>query len=170
MRKLLSFTLVTAALIGGATSLQAANEAEFLKSLDGQWSGDGMVKIRTNRDPINVTCNFRSDGSEAALSLDGKCRGLLIVSRSISADLKTDGGRYRGQYLGAGTGPASLAGKRAGNQINLTIRWAKEVNGDRRAELKVRKVGDNGMTLTTVDVDPQSGKRVVTSEINLVRQ
>jgi hypothetical protein len=170
MRIFLSVTLAAAVLVAGATSLQAADEAEFLNSLDGQWSGSGTVKIRTNRDPINVTCNFQSNGIETALSLDGKCRGLLIVSRSISVDLKTDGGRYHGQYLGAGTGPANLAGSREGNQINLTIRWAKEVNGDRRAELKVRKVGDNGMKLTTVDVDPESGKRVVTSEINLVRE
>jgi hypothetical protein len=170
MKKLLSSTIIAAILSCGIGSLAVADEAQFLNSLDGEWSGEGMVKIRTNRDPINVTCNFQSDGSENALSLDGKCRGMLIVSRSISADLKTDGGRYRGQYLGAGTGTANLTGKRAGNQINLTIRWAKEVNGDRRAELKVRKVGANGMTLTTVDVDPESGRRVVTSEINLVRQ
>lgn len=159
-----------AATLLAAASPVLSDEGKFLNSLDGQWAGDGMVKIRTNRDPINVSCKFTSDGSETALSLDGKCRGMLVVSRAISADIRTDGARYKGQYLGAGTGKADLNGRRSGDQLNLTIRWAKEVNGDRQAELKVRKVGSNGMRLTTVDVDPESGDRVVTSEINLVRQ
>jgi len=58
---------------------------------------------------------------------------------------------------------------RSGNAINLGIRWAKDVNGDRKAQMTVEKVGENGMTLTTVDVDPESGKSVVTSQINLRR-
>lgn len=170
MKRMLLLPFAAAMLLAGVEPTRAASDAEFLNSLGGQWAGDGMVKIRTNRDPINVTCSFQSDGSETALSLDGKCRGLLIISRSISADIRTDGARYQGQYLGAGTGKADLNGRRNGNQLDLTIRWAKEVNGDRRAELKLRKVGSNGMRLTTVDVDPESGDRVVTSEINLVRQ
>ena len=35
--------------------------------------------------------------------------------------------------------------------------------------MTVEKVGDNGMKLTTVDVDPESGKRVLTSAITLAR-
>lgn len=169
MRKIAALPLAVAAVLATSSAV-SADEATFLDSLDGQWAGSGMVKIRTNRDPISVKCQFRSDGGERGLSLDGKCRGLLVVSRAISADIRTDGRRYSGYYLGAGTGKADLNGRRDGNQINLTIRWAKEVNGDRRAELRVRKVGDNGMQLTTVDVDPKSGDPVVTSEINLVRQ
>ena len=92
-----------------------------------------------------------------------------MVSRAIGADLKTSGARYSGSYTGAGTGKAGLNGSRSGNAINLGIRWSKDVNGDRDARLTVRKVGANGMTLTTVDVDPATGKDVVTSEINLRR-
>ena len=62
-----------------------------------------------------------------------------------------------------------MSGNRKGNTINLGIRWAKEVNGDRRARMSIQKVGDQGMRLTTVDTDPTTGKSVVTSQINLRR-
>jgi hypothetical protein len=91
------------------------------------------------------------------------------VSRAIGADLKANGAKYSGSYIGAGTGTAGLSGSRSGNAINLGIRWAKDVNGDRNARMTVEKVGDNGMRLTTVDVDPATGKNVVTSQINLRR-
>ena len=81
----------------------------------------------------------------------------------------TDGKSYKGTYIGSRTGPAGLAGKRSGNALNLAIRWAKEVNGDRAARLRLEKVGDNGMRLTTTDTDPATGKSVVISEINLRR-
>lgn len=152
-----------------AASAASADEAAFLNSLDGNWSGKGTVKVRTDSSPINVTCKFDSDATASSLSLDGNCRGLVLVSRAIGADLKANGTKYSGSYIGAGTGTAGLSGSRTGNAINLGIRWAKEVNGDRNARMTVEKVGDNGMKLTTVDVDPKTGESVVTSQINLRR-
>ena len=146
-----------------------AQEADFLQSLDGNWSGKGTVKVRTDSSPVNVSCSFNSHATTSSLSLDGNCRGLVVVSRAIGADIKANGSKYSGSYIGAGTGTASLNGKRSGNAINLGINWAKEVNGDRKARLTVEKVGDDGMTLTTVDTDPKTGKSVVTSQINLRR-
>ena len=35
--------------------------------------------------------------------------------------------------------------------------------------MTVQKVGENGMKLTTVDVDPKTGVQVVTCEISLSR-
>jgi len=160
---------VIAAAMLFAASAAHSDEAAFLNSLDGNWSGKGTVKVRTNSSPINVTCKFDSDATESSLSLDGNCRGMVIVSRAIGADLKVKGSKYSGSYVGAGTGTAGLAGSRSGNAINLGIRWAKEVNGDRNARMTVEKVGENGMRLTTVDVDPETGKSVVTSQINLRR-
>ena len=160
--------IVAASMLFAASAAQAT-EAAFLESLDGNWSGKGTVKVRTNSSPINVTCKFDSDATETSLSLDGNCRGLVIVSRAIGADLKTAATKYSGSDVGAGTGTAGRSGSRSGNGINLGIRWAKEVNGDRKAQMTVEKVGDNGMKLTTVDVDPETGKRVVTSAITLAR-
>lgn len=166
--KILTGLMVAGGLMAAAGASHAA-EADFLRSLDGNWSGKGTVKVRTNSSPINVSCTFDSDATESSLSLDGKCRGLVLVSRAIGADLKTNGATYTGSYVGAGTGTAGLNGKRSGNAINLGIRWAKEVNGDRAAQLTVEKVGENGMRLTTVDKDPKTGKKVITSQINLRR-
>jgi len=53
--------------------------------------------------------------------------------------------------------------------INLGITWAKPVNGDRKAIMTVQKNGADGMTLTTTDIDPRTGKSVVTSRIDLKR-
>ena len=161
--------VIVAASMLFAVSAAHSSEAAFLNSLDGNWSGKGTVKVRTNSSPINVTCKFDSDTTESSLSLDGNCLGMIIVSRAIGANLKANGAKYSGSYVGAGTGTAGLSGSRSGNAINLGIRWAKDVNGDREARMTVEKVGENGMRLTTVDVDPESGKNVVTSQIDLRR-
>lgn len=163
IRKALS---LCAALLVSANVATAA-ETEFLQSLEGNWTGTGTVKVRTNSSPIKVSCNFNSDASATTFELDGNCRGLVVVSRAIKASLRVNGARYDGSYVGARTGTAGLAGSRTGNAINLGIRWAKEVNGDRNAVLHVTKTGE-GMKLTTIDTDA-TGKNVVTSEINLSR-
>jgi hypothetical protein len=166
-------TRLTSALATGAALLLACNtaqaaETEFLQSLAGNWSGSGTVKVRTDASPINVSCNFNSGASGNTFQLDGKCRGLVVVSRAIKANLRVNGERYDGSYVGAGTGTAGLAGSRSGNAINLGIHWAKDVNGDRAAVLRVTKTA-NGMKLTTIDTDQKTGKDVVTSEIVLSR-
>lgn len=147
-----------------------ASEKQFLVSLEGQYAGQGQVRLRTNKEPIDVSCTFTSTASASSLSLKGRCRGLLVVSRAVGVDLKISGGAYRGSYIGAGSGPASLSGRRKGDTLDLAIGWAKEVNGDRRANLSVAKAGDDGLTLTTTDRDPSSGETVTTSRITLQRQ
>ena len=146
-----------------------AGEADFLKSLDGNWSGKGTVKVRVNSLPMTVSCKFSADTTERSLSLDGNCTGFLGFSRAIGAIIKSNGSTYSGSYVGAGTGPAGLNGKRAGNTLELGILWAKKVNGDRNAKMTIEKIGSDGMRLSTIDIDPRTGKSVVTSEINLRR-
>jgi hypothetical protein len=146
-----------------------AGEAEFLKTLDGNWSGKGTVKVRVNSSPMNVSCKFSSDTTERSLSLEGSCTGFMGFSRAISALIEVSGSTYSGSYVGAGTGTAGLNGKRLGSAIELGIRWAKVVNGDRDAKMTIEKIGGNGMRLTAVDTDLKTGKRVVTSQINLRR-
>ena len=146
-----------------------ADESTFLESLEGDWMGSGTVKVRTDSSPIKVSCVFNSDTTASSLSLDGRCTGLLIFSRAIGADLQSDGTRYSGSYVGAGTGTAALTGSRSGSAINLNIQWAKQVNGDRSAQLTIEKLGEAAMRLTTTDTDPKSGKKVMTSRIDLRR-
>jgi hypothetical protein len=165
--------IIIAVLASGLTLMQAekaiASEEQFLTSLEGKYEGKGQVMLRTDRGPITVTCSFRSTATKTTLSLNGKCRGLVVISRSIGAKLARQGNSYKGSYVGAGSGPATHSGKRNGNSLNLTIRWAKEINGDRSATLSVAKSGPQGLNLTTTDRDPATGKAVVTSKIVLNR-
>ena len=117
--------LVAVLAFSSLSSVALTQEAAFLKEVSGSWTGSGTVKVRTNSAPVKVTCNFESGSTETTLKLDGNCRGLVVVSRAISADLRIAEGKYSGSYVGAGTGTAGLSGKRTGNKINLGIRWAK---------------------------------------------
>lgn len=146
-----------------------ADEAAFLRSLDGNWVGRGSVKVRTSAPRITVSCKFTSRSTANSLALEGNCRGLLVFSRRIAIRLKTRGGTYSGTYIGAGTGPATLRGNRSGNALNLTIRWAKNVNGDRTAMLTLQKSATNRTQISTTDKDRKTGNSVVTSRINLQR-
>lgn len=169
MMRLLARAVLSAVFVVVVSGTVHADDADFLNSLEGNWQGKGTVKVRTNAPTIRVSCKFTSNTSADSLSLDGNCRGLLVFSRKISADLKLDGDSYAGSYVGAGTGTAGLSGSRVGDALELGIRWAKKVNGDRDAWLTVQKDGENGMRLITTDVDPKTGENVVTSEINLKR-
>lgn len=148
----------------------AAGEGDFLKGLQGAYSGQGTVRLRTNSSTIKVNCTFNATSSATTLSLNGRCRGLVLVSRSVGADIKVSGTRYSGTYTGARSGPAALSGARRGNALRLAIRWAKPLNGDRDATLLVNRVGQRGLILTITDRDPASGKTVVTSNIALQRK
>lgn len=167
MKSFARFLLAGCLLTASATA--DADEANFLSSLQGNFSGKGTVKVTTDAPTVNVSCTFNSDATSSSLSLDGNCRGLVVVARAISANLKARGAKYTGVYVGSRTGPAQLAGSRSGNAISLGIRWAAEVNGDRKARLTVEKTSGDGMRLTVTDVDPKTGKNVVTSRIDLKR-
>lgn len=163
-----------AALILSFASLIAAtptraDESGFLSSLEGTWTGKGTVITRIGMPPINVNCTLSSDAKATALRMSGTCRGLVVVKRAIAADLAASGARYSGAYTGPSGRPSALAGNRQGNAINLTVRWNREINGDRVAAMTIEKVGDNGLRLRTTDKDGKTGKTVVTSDIRLVR-
>lgn len=167
MRSFAQFVLAGCLL--AASGAAHADEGKFLQSFQGNFAGKGIVKVTTEAPTVNVSCTFKSNATSTSLSLDGNCRGLVMVTRAISAELTSSGAKYSGTYVGSRTGPAQLNGSRSGNAINLGIRWAKAVNGDRKAQMKVEKRGENGMRLTVTDTDPKTGKSVVTSRIDLQR-
>jgi hypothetical protein len=147
-----------------------ATEAPFLTSLAGSWSGAGMMKRTTGSSPIKLDCSFQSTAKGEALSMNGKCRGLLVVSRAVSAQLTANGNRYAGRYIGPSGGVSALNGGRSGDAINLSVRWSRIINGDRNADMVIQRVGANAIRIRTTDRDPASGQQVITSEINLRRQ
>ncbi len=147
----------------------AANEAPFLQSLAGDWTGGGMMKRTTASSPINLRCNFQSKADGQALSMNGTCKGLLVVSRAVSANIAVTGTRYAGKYIGPSGGVSSLNGGRSGDAINLAVTWSKLINGDRTASMTIQRLGNDAIRIRTIDKDPDSGQQVVTSELNLKR-
>ncbi len=146
-----------------------ADEGDFLKSIDGRWSGKGVVTTRIGTKPVNVSCRIEFEAGASDLSMDGNCRGLVVVNRSISANIAVSGSRYSGTYVGPSGQPSSLSGSRRGETISLAVRWAKVTNGDRSATMTIAKLGKNRLRLQTIDKDPKSGQSVVTSRIDLGR-
>ncbi len=163
---LMSLIAVSCLQIAAAGAASAA-ESDFLKSIDGKWSGSGTILTRIGGKSLNVRCNVDFSAGAADLAMQGSCRALAIVSRSISAALKASGTRYSGTYTGPSGQPSSLSGSRKGQSINLAVRWARDINGDRNARMTIAKLGENRLRLQTIDNDPASGKSVVTSSIDL---
>lgn len=168
MRRQARLIAVLAGLCAAAPA--AADEAGFLQPLSGSWTGTGKVLRKIGSSPINVSCKFNIDAPGASISMRGNCRGLLVVNRAISADLSARGTRYSGNYTGPSGSPSQLSGSRQGDVINLAVRWARLVNGNRNANMTIRKRGNSQLLIQTIDKDPASGKSVTTSEISLRRQ
>ena len=78
-----------------------------------QLERQGSVKVDADSPAISVNCKFASDTTDNSMKLDGNCVGLVVFSRPIGARLKTEGKSYTGTYIGSGTGPAGLNGKRS---------------------------------------------------------
>lgn len=167
MRSFLASAAFTA--FAFSPGLALAAEGDFLKTLAGDWSGNGTVLTRIGGSPIDVTCSFTTTAGATTLSMQGTCRGLLVVRRSISADLRASDRGYRGTYVGPSGQPSVLSGNRRGNAINLGVRWARVINGDRTANMSIEKIGTDRLRLQTIDRDLSSGKSVVTSRIELSR-
>lgn len=165
----MKIALMAAVIIAAFSQPVLADESGFLKSIGGAWSGKGIVITKIGSSPVNVTCAFTSRPSGAALSMSGQCRGLLVVRRAVSADIKANGATYSGTYIGPSGRPSRLSGTRRGNTINFAVRWSREINGDRSAQMTIEKIGTKGLRLRTTDKDPKTGRNVVTSDIRLSR-
>lgn len=63
--------------------------------------------------------------------------------------------------------PASR--RRKGNTISFDVTWANTVYGDRKATMTIQKVGENGLRIRTIDMDPATGKTFVTTQLDLQR-
>jgi hypothetical protein len=158
---------IACALLAPASAF--ASEEAFLKSIEGRWTGGGIVLQKLGGPKVNVSCNMQSTASAQSYSMDGSCRALVVVTRSFTARVKASGTSYAGTYVGVSGKPSTLRGSRSGNAINLDVTWANEIYGDRKATMTIQKVGDNGLRIRTIDKDPSSGKSVVTTQLDLKR-
>jgi hypothetical protein len=151
------FTAVTAA---------RADETDFQKRFTAAWSGGGSVLRDADKapKPTKVSCTMAGSASGDAIAIDGTCRAYLLFSRPFEAKVRYDAssGRYVGVYEGANSGPATLSGRREGDTLNLTITWAKPVNGDRTARLSIR---NDGRSIAVKMMDEAQGRQVTTTDL-----
>ena len=165
MKRFLIVPFVLAACLAGAPAA-LAEDAAFLRSLDGNWSGGGPVRMRPESSPLNVSCTIATDASDTTLSLDGSCTGLAVFTRRIGAEIRFDGSGYSGSYDGSPRGTATLAGNRSGRSLNLALNWPHRPP----ATMRLDSPSENRMVLTTVEQDPDTGDEVVTAELELTRE
>lgn len=146
-----------------------ASEADFLKSIEGQWAGGGSVLTKIGGNNVSVSCKMKSSANDANFAMDGSCRALVVVTRSFTARVKANGTSYSGTYVGVSGKPSTLQGSRSAETINLNVTWAAVEYGDNKAVMTIQKVGADGLRIQTVDKDPQSGKSIVTTDLKLKR-
>ena len=143
-----------------------AGEADFQKRFSASWSGGGQVLRDADRDPkpAKVACSLDGSSGGDAIEVSGTCRAYLLFARPFAARVRFDpsSGRYTGIYSGAPSGPAQLSGMRRGDTLDLTITWAKPVNGDRTAWLTIR---NDGRRLAVRLTDQAKGRMVTTTDL-----
>ncbi len=118
-----------------ASLAPAAAAQEGLEQFSGEWQGSGEY-VRLNGDRVGIKCRLETEAGAASLKMNGRCTALVLISRDLSADITVDGSRISGQYSGP-EGTGAVQGERAGNRLDLAIRWEKQVRGDETAEMKI---------------------------------
>lgn len=164
-----SFALAAFFCASFAGSHAVASDADFLQSIEGQWTGGGTALAKLGGSNIKVSCKMTSDANRGSFSMDGTCRALAVVSRSFNAKVRSSGTAYSGTYVGISGKPSKLSGARKGDTISFDVTWANVVYGDRKATMTIQKIGDSGLRIQTIDKDPGTGKTIVTTRLDMRR-
>ena len=149
---------LAAAFFAFASVTQAGPQEEsFVQRFDGSWRGSGTVQENFQSSTHRINCSMSGKGQGTAIQVDGSCRAAVVFTRRIGAEVRYDPatGLYTGTYIGSPTGPARLTGKRQGDVINLTVNWAKPVNGNHQARMTIV---NNGSGLRIVMTDQENGQ------------
>lgn len=130
-RFLLSALTIT--LLSGATApaaFAADRDAEFFKSVEGQWSGPGEI-VAGKYKGTKFVCNFMgaTPDHKVGMSLDGSCR-VGVFSQEMSANIEREGGSYKGRFMdGAqGKGLDVVSGDIEGRRVVFALN-RKKLNG-----------------------------------------
>jgi hypothetical protein len=147
-------------------SAASAAQPTFFSNLAGSWSGSGTAYLARTGE-ISADCKLKIAGGENKVSMQGTC-GRFIFHQNLGFTLvKAGGNKYAGVYTGSKTGPARLQGTLQGDQLRLTITWGGLVNGDRTANMILRRTGPNSFAQTVID--QVAGRSRDTSQFNFTR-
>ena len=161
-RALLAAALSVALLVPAAQAAQP----KFFDNLSGSWTGSGRAYV-TKYGGISANCRVAIKGADSKIAMKGSC-GKLVFQQALGLSISHAGGnKYVGIYTGSKTGPARLEGTLQGDRLVMTIKWGGLVNGDRTAQMVLRRTGPNSFAQTVNDT--VEGKKRSTSNFAFVR-
>jgi len=138
-----------------------SDEASFLSSLEGRFSGSGTLQ-NAGGSSHSLTCQFNGDQQGSGLSLDGSCSAAAIFSATIRIELRHDPktGHYTGTFRESTGTVANLAGRRQGQRLTLAFNeTAESVRPNPPATLTISRQRD-GVVLTLRGSQPGEGQNL----------
>lgn len=138
-----------------------SDEARFLSSLEGRFSGNGTLQ-NAGGSSRALSCRFNGDQQGQNLSLDGSCTAAAIFSTTIRIELRHDPktGHYAGTFRESMGTVANLAGKRQGQRLTLAFNeTAESVRPNPPATLTISRQQD-GVALTLRGSQPGEGQNL----------
>lgn len=139
----------------------AGQEAAFLRSFEGQFTGTGKLQRAGGRSHA-LTCKFSGDQQGSQVVLNGSCSTALVLSTSVRIEIRYDPGsrRYEGAFR-EGTGTvAALAGARQGQTLSFSFtETAESVRPSPPARLSISRGADD-LVLTLRGTKPDEGQNL----------
>lgn len=158
--------------MGHAGMVQADEDADFLRSLAGKFSGSGRAQI-AGHDPVKVSCRITNkvDGSGTRLSLAGRCASTK-GKRLIRGSLQINGTKVSGNFIAPWSGARVLSssGRVKGKTLtlNATIAHVKAKQPIKTRQI-VRLTG-KGMAATFYHYDPVKRRYVNIGRISFSKR
>ncbi len=147
---------------GPGTAQQGGNdEAPFLRSFEGKFSGTGKLE-NAGGASHSLTCKFDGDHEGSRVTLNGNCSTKLVFSTTVRIELRYDPKtrRYGGAFReGKGT-VADLAGARQGQRLSLSfVETAESVRPNPPATLTISRQRE-GVALSLRGSKPGQGQNL----------
>ncbi len=135
----------------------------FLARMDGQWRGNGRVRPSPTAGRERVSCRMDAswNASGKRLKMNMKCKGVDVeFSSSGFLVALSRPNVYEGQWrAGGGIGQASVAGRRRGNSLTLTLTSRDPKSGESVRSTVVIRLGNGRITNIVRSVDPDTNRR-----------
>jgi hypothetical protein len=146
-----------------------AGEDPLLSRLEGEWIGQGMVRMGPAAEPERIYCKIANKLVDGGLALEQKGRCAVATnSGRLTGKIAAKGqGRYEGSLDSPQTaGPAVLAGHAESGKIVLSARFVDRFSKRPSMSIISLFVGDGGAyRLVSDTLNPGTGTHFQTSDI-----
>lgn len=111
---------IMASFVIGVPASAHADAGAFLRSLEGEWRGDGFYRFEGRQTDERISCRLTNayDAAAERLNLNGAC-AIAQVKNSVQGYLEEDGNNVSGALLGTldGSRMTKSTGSVKGNQL-----------------------------------------------------